>query len=108
MRQRKCKKIVPMLEDFRRGSLTPEETKVVKTHLAGCPSCRTTLTDTGRLVALLQKEVRVDPEPAFWEGLKNRIMTEVRHHSEKGPGPLGHSGVSADSSRSLLMPGARP
>jgi len=63
------------LSDYLDGSLDPDETKAVESHLAGCEACRTLLAELEAVV--LRASELEDREPAndLWPGILERIRT---------------------------------
>lgn len=84
MRKWECKKVIPLLDDYCQGLLAPESKEAVKGHLDRCSSCRKIWEETEDLLSLLKKEELPDPGTAFWEGMRDRIMGEVRRQARNG------------------------
>jgi hypothetical protein len=78
MKTLSCKKTKRLISEYSQDLLTPLETEGVREHLADCPDCQKDVQQTERVLRLLGKDRLPDPGEAFWKGITNQVMSEVR------------------------------
>jgi len=80
----KCKKSRDLFDEAYLNELNKEQTLFLETHLRDCAKCRSEFNETFSMLNLMSKKVRVEPEPAFWDGywarLKERMEKEEVLH----------------------------
>jgi hypothetical protein len=83
MKTTDCQNIKGLMTLLEEGDLSPDQDLRIKEHLAGCPTCGKDLEETRKILNLFSRDRLPDREPAFWKGLSNQIMAEVRHGSAR-------------------------
>jgi len=79
-----CKDIEEKLTAYREGVLSPEERRIVESHLASCAKCSSALADLEKIVGLLKNLPEIEPPPWFTQ----KIMAQVHKEAEKKSGLL--------------------
>jgi hypothetical protein len=73
----KCKKIRELFDDELCEELNEEQETFLKKHLQECPTCRAEHNGMTSMLLFMKKRVRVEPEPAFWDGYQARLMDRM-------------------------------
>lgn len=76
-----CQDAREVLEEYRRGELTPEAAALVRAHLATCPNCRRLAEDAEAVAALVRRLPR-SPAPA---GLARAVRRSARRQFRRAP-----------------------
>jgi hypothetical protein len=73
----RCRKIQYLLPEFLEGSLSPELTTDVESHLAGCEVCNHELANYRRTIELLGQDTLPEMEKNEWASLHQATMARV-------------------------------
>jgi hypothetical protein len=79
MKTKKCQKVKGLMALSEQGTLSPDQDLQLRDHLSECSSCSRLYQETLDLLDLVRRDRLPDREPAFWKGMSNLIMAEVRH-----------------------------
>ncbi len=73
----KCKKSRDLFDEAYLNELNKEQKLFLETHLQDCAKCRSEFDETTSMLNLMSKKVRVEPEPAFWDGYWARLYDRM-------------------------------
>jgi hypothetical protein len=72
-----CKKSRDLFDEAYLNELNKEQKLFLETHLRDCAKCRSEFDETTSMLNLMSKKVRVEPEPAFWDGYWARLRERM-------------------------------
>jgi hypothetical protein len=72
----KCRKVRNRLADYSTGDLSPELEKEIRAHLPGCPDCSGLLSELEVTLGLLDRRVRLEPNPFLYTRIRERTEGE--------------------------------
>jgi hypothetical protein len=81
MKTENCQDIKRLMALWEQGDLSPDQDLRIQEHLAGCASCAKASEENREILNLFSRDRLPDHEPAFWKGMSNQIMAEVRQAS---------------------------
>jgi len=72
-----CKKCRTLFVDALYKELKPEKKGFLESHIQDCPKCQSEFNEMSSTLKILNKRVRTEPKPDFWEGYWGRLADRM-------------------------------
>lgn len=73
-----CKKFQALFADALYGELPDDQKRHLEDHLRDCPGCRSEFAELSHTLKVMNKRIRPEPDPAFWDSYWNRLAARMQ------------------------------